>query len=380
MRVLLVIDSFFTGGAEFSTLEFFGYLVKISDVEIKICKLKSMNPEYDPKVFGLGKELIETLPSGSFCKKRKALRQIVDEFKPQIVHSVLFKANLLVRSVRMFNKSFVHLESLVNHTYSDNRLREIGVTRKKLEIYRLLDKYTSYLGTDHFHPNGFSVAKHYQEKLGISERKMSVVHRGRDGEKYKVIAADRMEFGISPDKIILINVARQEYQKGQDVLLNALELLSEEILNRIHLLVVGREGKMTESLQKQLKSYQLQDKVSFLGHRTDIPALLGMADVFVFPSRFEGLPGVLIEAEASGLPIICTDLPMMREVVEVDKNAYIFEIDNPEALAQNIEKMIKNVEVMQSFSKKSKEIFKNKFENEMVHKKMFFLYQKLINR
>ena len=202
MRILLVIDSFFTGGAEFSTLELFKYL-KEKNVVIQICKLKKMSPEYAPEAFNLTNDCIATLPNGTFLQKRIALKKIISQFKPDIIHSVLFNANLLVRSIRVFDSSFIHIESLVNHTYSENRLQEKGVTKFKLEGYRFLDKITSILGTDHFHPNGYSVAKHYQEKLGIDQKKMTVVHRGRDIKKYDVLPFNRKEIGIDEDKIRL---------------------------------------------------------------------------------------------------------------------------------------------------------------------------------
>lgn len=379
VRILLVIDSFFTGGAEFSTLELFSYL-KEKDIVIKICKLKKMSPEYSSDTFNLENDIIFTLPNGSFWEKRQALKNIVYQFKPDIIHSVLFNANLLVRSIRVFDSNFLHIESLVNHTYSDSRLHEEGVTKFKLEGYRFLDKITSVLGTDHFHPNGYSVAKHYRDKLGIHENKMTVIHRGRDIKKYNVKPYNRKEIGIDDDKIILINVARQEYQKGQDVLLNAIFLLPKNIFEKVHLLIVGREGKSTTSLIKTVKEKNLDKTVTFLGHRTDIPELLKMSDIFVFPSRFEGLPGVLIEAEAAGLPVICTNLPMMKEVVEVDKNAFVFEINNEIQLAECITKLVSNEDLKNKFASESARIFKEKFQLDSVHQKMYNLYFKLLSK
>jgi glycosyltransferase involved in cell wall biosynthesis len=379
MRILLVIDSFFTGGAEFSTLELFSYL-KDKGVTILICKTKEMRPEYQPDAFGLDKNLIQTLPQLGFKAKRKALQNIIADFKPDIIHSVLFNSNLLVRTIRVFDSSFVHIESLVNHTYSSNRLNEPGVTKYKLEFYRWLDRITSYFGTDHFHPNGFSVAEHYQKALGISPKKMTVVHRGRRGENYEVASLSKSDFGIPENQLVLINVARQEYQKGQDVLFDAIAILPKDVRDKIHLLVVGREGKATPSLQKQVQEKGISSHISFLGHRTDIPALLNMSDIFVFPSRFEGLPGVLIEAEASGLPIICTHLSMMLEVVKVNENALTFEIDNPIQLAEAIEKLVTQPDLRNQFAKKSKEVFKENFQIESVHQKMYDLYQKLIQK
>lgn len=379
MKILLVIDSFFTGGAEFSTLELFSYL-KNNGVEICICKTKDMHPKYDPKAFGLDADIIFTLPQKGFFGKRKALQKIISDFKPDIVHSVLFNSNLLVRSIRITDNSFVHLESLVNHTYSENRLKEPGVTKFKLEFYRWLDGITSFFGTNHFHPNGYSVGEHYQQKLHISSKKMTVVHRGRKKEHYEVASLFKNDFGILENKLVLINVARQEYQKGQDILLEAFSLLPKFILDKIHLLIVGREGKVTSLLHQQVQNQNLSKNVSFLGHRTDIPALLKMSDIFVFPSRFEGLPGVLIEAEAASLPIVCTHLSMMLEVVEENQNALTFEINNSNQLAEVIIQLVTDTSLREQFAKKSHEIFTERFQIESVHQKMFDLYKKLLQK
>lgn len=379
MRIVLVIDSFFTGGAEFSTLELFGFL-KESKIEICICKTKEMHPEYDPETFGLDKKNIHTLRTKSFFERRNELQKIISEFKPDVVHSVLLNSNLLVRSIRFFDKSFVHLESLVNHTYSSNRLNEPGVTKLKLNLYKWLDRITSYFGTNHFHPNSHSVAAHYQNELHINPSKMTVIHRGRNANRYEVALLLKSDFGIKENQLVFINVARQEYQKGQDVLLAAISLLPKHELDKVHFLIVGREGKATPMLEQQLVDRGIEDKVTFLGHRTDIPALLNMSDVFVFPSRYEGLPGVLIEAEASGLPIICTNLSMMLEVVKDNQNALTFELNNAEHLAEVIIKLLTDVDLRSRFAKKSKEIFNENFQLESVNFKMLSLYQKISSK
>ena len=205
-----------------------------------------------------------------------------------------------------------------------------------------------------------------------------MVHRGRKAERYSVAPLSKSDFGIEENQMVFINVARQEYQKGQDVLLDAISILPQNVLDKIHFIIVGREGKATPLLKQQLQKIKIATKVSFLGHRTDIPALLNMSDVFVFPSRYEGLPGVLIEAEASGLPIICTNLSMMLEVVEANENALTFELNNAKHLAEVIIQMATDVSLRKSFAVKSKEIFIENFQIESVHHKMLTLYQKII--
>jgi glycosyltransferase involved in cell wall biosynthesis len=377
MRILFVIDSFFTGGAEFSTLEIVRYL-KENGIQISVCKLKNKEPQYDASVFGLDTSDIFTLPSGGFWTKRNVLKKSIQEFKPDIIHSVLFNSNLMVRSIRVFDKSFIHLESLVNHSYSSERLKDPRVKAYKLELHRWFNMITARFGTDHFHPNGASVMKHFQEKLFISSQKMTLVYRGRNSKNYEVAPTSRTDLDIESDKIVLINVGRQDFQKGHDLLVQSVALLPNSIKERIVVLIVGREGNATSSLKKLISENKLEETILFLGHRTDVPALLKMADIFIFPSRFEGLPGALIEAEAASLPIICSNVSMMLEVVEPNKNALTFDLNKVQDLSIAIETLIENIELRTAFSKKSRIIFEKRFQIESVHQSMLLLYNNII--
>lgn len=379
MKILFVIDSFFTGGAEFSTLEIVRFL-KENEIQIRVCKLKNKDPQYEVSLFGLDIADVFTLPSGGFWTKRKALQKSIQEFKPDIIHSVLFNANLMVRSLRVLDKSFIHLESLVNHSYSSERLKDPRVKAYKLELHRWFNMITARFGTDHFHPNGASVNQHFQEKLYISSKKMTLVYRGRNSKNFEVTPTPRTDLGIESDKIVLINVGRQDFQKGHDLLLECIGSLPNSIKEKIVVLIVGREGNATTSLQRLLSEKELEETIFFLGHRTDIPALLKMADIFIFPSRFEGLPGALIEAEAAGLPIICSHLPMMLEVIEPNQNALTFTTSNIQELTDSIKLLVDDANLRLKFGQRSRELFEERFQIEAVHQSMMSLYTKLMNK
>jgi glycosyltransferase involved in cell wall biosynthesis len=379
MKILFVIDSFFTGGAEFSTLEIVRFL-KENGIQISVCKLKNKEPQYDASVFGLDTSDVFTLPFGGFWTKRKALQKSIQVFKPDIIHSVLFNSNLMVRSIRVFDKSFIHLESLVNHSYSSERLKDPRVKAYKLELHRWFNIITARFGTDHFHPNGASVMQHFQEKLFISSKKMTLVYRGRNSKNYEVAPIPRTDLGIENDKIVLINVGRQDFQKGHDLLLESVASLPNSIKEKIVILIVGREGNATSSLQRLIVEKKLEKTILFLGHRTDIPALLQMADIFIFPSRFEGLPGALIEAEAAGLPIICSHLPMMLEVVEPNQNALTFDINKIQDLTDALVLLINDANLRLKFGKNSSTLFEDRFQLDAVHQSMMVLYTNLMGK
>jgi len=124
----------------------------------------------------------------------------------------------------------------------------------------------------------------------------------------------RAEFGSTPDAVVLVCVGRLELEKGQDVLLHATARLAEQHV-AFQLWLVG-DGPQREALEKQVKAAGLADRVTFFGYRADIPRLLGAADVFVLPSRYEVAPIALLEALAAGLPVVasrCGEIPSWIE-------------------------------------------------------------------
>lgn len=347
---------------------------------MKLVCYKRATPSYDPVQFGLND--VEYIQGNSFPQRIKSLNHIIEEFKPQLVHSVLFEANLLTRFCRMMNRKFVHLESLVNEMYSEHRLSDPRVTRFKLEGYRWLDRITQRFGVDHFHANGESVARHYQEKLGINKKRITVVPRGRNANPFVKDQANRERVRAdlqTGDRLMLMNMARHEYQKGQDLLLDALcEMPSGQ--HQFQLVLVGRAGNFTPVIKEKIEQGKLSSCVTLLGHRTDVSSLLAAADVFIFPSRFEGLPGALIEAEAAGLPIICSDIPNNREVAVAEKNALFFPLDDITMLKDHLEKMLRDKVLRVKMGEESKVIFDQKFLLEESHHNLKRLLDSLIRK
>ncbi|HEX5094738.1 MAG TPA: glycosyltransferase family 4 protein, partial [Acidimicrobiia bacterium] len=144
----------------------------------------------------------------------------------------------------------------------------------------------------------------------------------------------RAALGIDPEQALIVAIGRQEWQKGHDVLLAAVpELLRAE--PGAVVAIAGRAGGQTERLRETITRENLSDHVRLLGFRDDAPELLSAADVFAFPSRWEGLPGTVLEAMALEAPIVATDLPMTREVV-TREDAMLVPPDDAAALAAAI--------------------------------------------
>lgn len=124
----------------------------------------------------------------------------------------------------------------------------------------------------------------------------------------------RQTLGLSSQSIILLTVARLDKQKGYDCLIPVIPHLLKSFPN-IHFLWVG-DGDQKENLERQLDNYDIRSSVSLLGYRQDIFNLLLAADLFIFPTYFEGFPFAILEAMAYGLPVITTNVNGIPEIIE----------------------------------------------------------------
>ena len=113
------------------------------------------------------------------------------------------------------------------------------------------------------------------------------------------------------------------------------------------------------------------------GHRDDAPEILAAADVFVFPSLYEGLGGSLIEAMALGLPIVASDLPAIREVVEPDRNAVLVPPGSPSELASAVEPLLGDEPRRKAMGARSRQIFEERFTLERSASRMIELFERV---
>jgi len=210
------------------------------------------------------------------------------------------------------------------------------------------------------------------QAVKVPANKITVIPRGRAENKYihqkeTLRRQYEAEFNIPSDHVWLINTGRHEYQKAHDVLLEALSLVESNV--SYILLIAGREGKETSKIHQLIDQYNLKDRVRLLGHRTDIPQLLAASDLFVFPSRYEGMPGALIEACAAALPSICTDLSCMREVVD-GNSANFFPLNDAKALSIQLDQMLNDGSSLTRMGDEALKQFQEKFRLERIHERM----------
>jgi len=184
----------------------------------------------------------------------------------------------------------------------------------------------------------------------------------------------RKELGLSVGTAVIITVGELNANKNHIQVLEALSKLNK---TNFHYLIVGN-GESEQKLKKAVNELMLQDKVSFLGFRRDVPELLTASDVFILTSRREGLPRAVMEAMAVGLPIIATDVRGNRDLVKSGENGYLVHLNDIEQTAMAIEQLTNSEDLRRSMGEKSKELVKQ-YDLQNILKEMERIYDNILN-
>ena len=208
--------------------------------------------------------------------------------------------------------------TLANSSYSAAQFANPSIRRAKLRAAQLVDVLTARFAR-RFHAVSEQVAADMAVRLRIPRSRITVVPRARQREALGEPTAERRAsvrrtLGVAEDQPLVLAVARQEFQKGLDVLIDAAATLRRAVPD-VLVLIAGRAGRASESLKSQIDALGLDGVVRMLGVRTDVPDLIVAADVVAVPSRVEGLPGTVLEAMALECPVVASDIPMVVEAI-----------------------------------------------------------------
>jgi glycosyltransferase involved in cell wall biosynthesis len=209
----------------------------------------------------------------------------------------------------------------------------------------------------------------------ISEDKVQVIYNGVDLNAFNESFDKeqiKSKLGINPNVPVIGTVGRLTEQKGHIYLLQAILKLKHKFPD-IKVLIVG-DGPLMDELKSYTSSSGLSNNVIFTGFRRDIPALLSIMDIFVFPSLWEGLPNALIEAMASGKAIIASNLPQIKEVLDSDGLGILVPPKDSDSISQSINFLLKNEKIVKKMGNSAKNMACTRFNIEntvKIYEKMF---------
>lgn len=164
---------------------------------------------------------------------------------------------------------------------------------------------------------------------------------GIDLEKFGKVqvdrAAKRRELGIPEDAILLLSVGELNENKNHETAIRAIAGMD------VYYIIAGK-GNLHEHLQSVIAELNLTDRVKLLGFRTDVAELYAISDVFVFPSFREGLPVSVMEAMASGLPVVCSRIRGNEDLVD-DNSGVLFDPHSVDECGAVIAEIIQECEL-----------------------------------
>jgi glycosyltransferase involved in cell wall biosynthesis len=161
----------------------------------------------------------------------------------------------------------------------------------------------------------------------------------------------RNELGLAESSYLILTVGRLHPDKGYQIIIPTLPHLIKEFPT-IRFIWAG-EGDYRTHLEQMLREYQVEDYVSLLGYRTDVPRLLQAADLFLFPTYFEGLPFALLEAMSFKTPILASKVASIPEIIEHGTHGVLFRAGDSCEILESLRWALRHPERMQDMAQQA---------------------------
>ena len=204
--------------------------------------------------------------------------------------------------------------------------------KKKLK-YELGFRYL----TDGLIVNSISVRDTYLSYGWFREHEIGVIHNGvtvtSDTSPYDIQKA----FPGTKDRMTILSAGRLDPQKGFFGLLEVAKRAKE--MNKSWIFLIAGEGELKDELRARIADNNLSDFVCLIGFQSELRSLMKACDVFVLPSRFEGMPNVVMEAMAEGTPVIASDVNGIKELMIDGETGYLVPPDSPDDFVDRLAKI-----------------------------------------
>ncbi|WP_353720811.1 glycosyltransferase family 4 protein [Dyadobacter sp. 676] len=343
MKILFVINSSNNGGAIKMIVALYRE-VKRHFPQSKIVFLKKIESQYSniEDAYYLSDELSSLADYYIVYKRLKAV--MIDE-KPDALISFLPLANIFT--------------SVIGRSLGIKY--RVASQRNPPQIYgkvvRMLDRY---LGSRGYYTANVCNSRAGMDAFGAYpasyKKHLSVINNCVEEPDFSLSKTEaKIRMGMPSGKTILTCVGRLHEQKNHEVIVKAMKHLDDAVL------YLGGDGPLKEEISGLIRSEGVDDKVVMLGDldREQVRLLLRASDVFLIPSRYEGLSNSLLEAMSYGLPVICSNIPSFTDFLrlenglEPDYAGMVIENNDDREWATGIRQMIRNDELLERYHRRS---------------------------
>ena len=371
-NVIIVIDSLDGGGAESQAIKLASGLKK-ENINVTLFPLRS-GGTLTKLATNLGIEIIEgNLHSSrnikSFVKGFILLCRTIRLKNPAIVHSFLPFSNFL--------GSLAGFISSAKYTITSRRgLIKLNYLKKR---WRLLDKISNFL-SDKIIVNSEAIIDEMINFDSVDLNKVICIRNGINLEKFNVkdycINNMRSTLSLSNSDFAWAKVANFSSIKGHKDLINAFKNI--HIKYNSKLILIGKDNGALNELKDLVATLGLESKIKFLGFREDIPEILLAMDGYICASHTEGFSNAILEAMASGLPIVATNVGGNPEIIRNEKNGLLVKSKDINALTRAMIKIMEDSHLSQKISKDALKTVNQKYNTNKMIKSHIDIYKEAV--
>lgn len=298
------------------------------------------------------------------------LKSLLIRENPSVLHTFLFHANILGRIAG----SSCRIPVIISSQRSVDEWRKF--------YHSVLDGWSSRF-CHLIISNSEAGRRRLIEREKIPADKIITIHNGIDVSRFEIeidVQKKRKELGLDPDDKVIGIIANLRRVKGHRYMFEALRDLHSRIKDvKIKLLVVG-EGKLKRQLGDLADRLKIKDSVVFCGFRDDIPEVLRAIDILVLPSLWEGFPVSVLEAMASGLPVVASDVGGVSEVVQNGRNGVLVRPADYRHLSTALYNLIREPERILRLGAEGKKLVGEKFTLKKMIEDTEDIYDKLLRQ
>lgn len=310
----------------------------------------------------------------------RTIRSTLAGCRPQIVHSHGIRAAWFVRRVLAPTEERKYACVYTVHGFHPahyrNPLKRLFALRDEKRLFeKATDRaiFVSNADRELFRQSLKLPEESISEKCRVIPNGIRFIDRSGLPDKKEA----RRKLGLRENNWIIGTLSRLYPQKAVHLLIDAANQLKGKIPG-LQIAIVG-DGPLRAKLQRQIDREGLQDVVYLLGYRDDVLNVYAALDIFVLTSLWEGLPLVLLEAAGLGIPIVATDIPGNRDIINSEKNGLLFESGNVKQLTGQILRLYREDGLSVELAETALQKVKDRFSLEKMLEQTGKVYDNLLN-
>ncbi len=331
IRVLHVFGALDTGGAESRTMDLYRRINR-EKVQFDFLVHTEKVGFYEEEIEQLGGRIYR-VPNRTIKNTFRYYKAINEFFQVHTEYSVVHGHSLSsgFLYLRAAKRNGVRVRIAHSRCGASNSRDFVTIVKE------ILKKLSRFYATDRFAVSEVAAEAAFGRKM-VEHNQVRVIPNAIDTSKYGYDPLNRIRmrkiFDIE-DNFVVGHIGRFSIQKNHELIIEIFSALKRVIPNAT-LILVG-DGELKPKIKNKVKRSGLEESVIFAGIRSDVPDVLQAIDVILFPSFFEGLPGVILEAQASGVPCVISD-KISKEVKITDLVNYVSLDDSIDHWVQEVEK------------------------------------------